>query len=102
MGEPIVTPAAAADVEEAWDYLSRRNLAAADRLVDRFLAASRLHAQFPRLGQGRDEISPGLRCFLVRPFVAFYRIEGEKIRILRLLHGRRDLKRLMRSEPEES
>ncbi|MFO0888245.1 MAG: type II toxin-antitoxin system RelE/ParE family toxin [Isosphaeraceae bacterium] len=53
------------------------------------------------MGQQRDEISPGLRCFIVRPYVAFYRVEGQDIRVLRFLHGRRDLKRVMRSEPGE-
>lgn len=100
MSEPVVSREAIADLDEAWDYLSRRNIAAADRLVDRFFAAAGLHAQFPLMGQPRDEISPGLRCFTARPYVAFYRIEGENIVVLRFLHGRRDLKRVMRSESE--
>ncbi|MFO0888246.1 MAG: type II toxin-antitoxin system RelE/ParE family toxin [Isosphaeraceae bacterium] len=44
MGGPIITPQAAADIEDAWDYLSRRNLAAADRLIDRFLSSARRYA----------------------------------------------------------
>jgi plasmid stabilization system protein ParE len=83
MGKPIVTPEAEADVDEAWDYLSRRNLKAADRLVDQFLAPARRHAQFPLMGESREDVSPGLRCFAVRPYIACDRVEGEDIRILR-------------------
>jgi toxin ParE1/3/4 len=100
VSEPVISREALADLDEAWDYLSRRNATAADRLLDQFFEAARLHAQFPHMGQLRDEISPGLRCFTARPYVAFYRIEGGDIVVLRFLHGRRDLKRVMRSEPD--
>jgi toxin ParE1/3/4 len=100
-GRAIITPEAEADVDEAWNYLSRRNLKAADRLVDQFLAAARSHAQFPLTGEPREDVAPGLRCFVVRPYVAYYRVEGEDIRILRFLHGRRDVRQVMGRELDE-
>lgn len=95
MGEPIVTPEAEADIDEAWDRLSRKSPDAADRLIERFLSSATRHAQFPNLGESCEHLLPGLRCFVVRPYVAFYRVEGENIRVLRFLHGRRDYKRLL-------
>ncbi|AMV37646.1 type II toxin-antitoxin system RelE/ParE family toxin [Planctomyces sp. SH-PL62] len=100
MNEPVISREALADLDEAWEYLARRNPNTADRLLDRFFAAARMHAQFPLMGPSRDDISPGLRCFTARPYVAFYRVEGENIVVLRVLHGRRDLKRVMRSQPD--
>jgi toxin ParE1/3/4 len=73
MIEPVITEQAQADLDEAWDYLSERNAAAADRLIDRFVAAARTHARFPESGRERQDIGPGLRSFLVKPYVVFYR-----------------------------
>jgi plasmid stabilization system protein ParE len=36
-----------------------------------------------------------------RPYVAYYRVEGEDIRILRFLHGRRDVRQVMGRELDE-
>ena len=100
MSELVISREALADLDEVWDYLSRRNAAAAGDLIDRFFAAARRHAQFPKMGQAREDVSPGLRCFTARPYVAFYRIEGDCVIVLRFLHGRRDPKRVMRDDPD--
>lgn len=96
MNPPIITDAAEADLDEAWDYLAARSPAAADRLLDRFAEAARLHARFPESGPAREDIATGLRCFLVKPYVAFYRGAGDTIEVLRVVHGRRDAARILR------
>ena len=96
MIEPIITDAAEADLDEAWDYLAARSPAAADRLLDRFAKAARLHARFPESGPSREDIAAGLRCFLVKPYVVFYRGAGDTIEVLRVIHGRRDVARILR------
>jgi toxin ParE1/3/4 len=67
-------------------------------LVTQILDKCRSHAQFPESGRLREEISPGLRSFPVRPYVVFFRPSDDTILILRILHGHRDLKRIMREE----
>ena len=47
--------------------------------------------RFPCLDQNRDEIGPGLRSFVVSPYVVFYRQVEDTIEVLRVLHGARDL-----------
>ncbi len=47
-------------------------------------------AQYPDLGQSRDEISPGLRTLPVVQHVIYYRVTEEAIRILRILHAHMD------------
>jgi toxin ParE1/3/4 len=93
MTEPIISEQAQADLLAAWDYLSEKSLSAADKLIDRFAAAARVHALFPESGKSREELKPGLRSFVVRPYVAFYRPFEGTIEVLRFLHGKRDIRR---------
>lgn len=99
MKEPRLTEQAEADLDALWAYVAAQNPDAADRLVDAVLEGSRMHVRFPNLGQMRDDLRPGLRCFVVTPYVVFYRPIEDTIEILRILHGARDLPRLI--EPEE-
>lgn len=96
MSEPIIAEEARADLDEAWDYLSTRSPKAADKLIDRFAKSARVHARFPESGRSRNEIAPDLRSFVVAPYVAFYRPKEDTIEVLRFLHGRRDVERILR------
>jgi toxin ParE1/3/4 len=53
---------------------------------------------FPEMGRLRPEIAPNLRSTLVWPYVIFYRVESDNVQIIRILHGRRDLRRIMKKE----
>lgn len=48
----------------------------------------------PEIGRQRDEIRPGLRSFPKGHHIIFYRILTDRIRIVRILHNRRDLTRI--------
>ena len=52
--------------------------------------------RFPETGQAREELAAGLRSFPVAPYVVFFRPSADTIEVLRVLHGRRDLRRNMR------
>ncbi|MBU6407170.1 MAG: type II toxin-antitoxin system RelE/ParE family toxin [Alphaproteobacteria bacterium] len=71
---------------------SSSNPFAADRLL-RLIAVviSRLQ-RFPFIGASREELGAGVRSIRVRPFphLIFYRVDGETITLIRLLHGARD------------
>ena len=88
MIEPRLTEQAEADLDDLWAYIAANNPDAADRMVDAVLEASRVHVRFPGMGQNRDDLRPGLRCFVVSPYVVFYRPVEETIEVLRILHGR--------------
>ena len=98
MIEPRLTEQAEADLDELWAYIAANNPDAADRMVDAVLEGSRMHVRFPGMGQSRDDLRPGLRCFVVSPYVVFYRPIEDTIEVLRVLHGARDISRLI--EPE--
>lgn len=69
MADPILSPQARTDLDEAWDYLAERNPDAADRFVEEFWASATRHAQFPLTGRPRDDLRFGLRSFVVGRYV---------------------------------
>ena len=95
MNEPRLTKQAEADLDALWDYIASKDPDAADRLVDAVLEGSRMHVRFPNIGQSRDELRPGLRCFIASPYVVFYRPMEDTIEVLRILHGARDMSSLL-------
>lgn len=49
--------------------------------------------QNPEIGKTRDEIKAGLRSFPQTSHIVFYRILKDHVRIVRVLHGSRDIPR---------
>ena len=76
------------DLASARSYIARDNLPAADRQVDRVLAAVAGLLQFPDIG--RPGRRAGTRELVVSrtPYVVAYRLRAEIIEILRVMHGR--------------
>lgn len=50
----------------------------------------------PKMGKARDEIKQGLYSFPFVSHVIFYRILQNHIRIVRVLHGSRDLQKILK------
>lgn len=48
------------------------------------------YARNPHMGERRDDLSPGVRIFTVRPYVVFYYPLDDGIRVARIIHGARD------------
>jgi toxin ParE1/3/4 len=62
-----------------------------DLITDRFLILS----EWPRLGRARNDLRRGLRSLPVGDYVIFYRIARADVVVQRILHGRRDIERLL-------
>src|SRR5215204_1336254 len=45
----------------------------------------------PHIGMARDDLRPGLRSFAIESHRVLYRVVGETIRIVRIVHLRKDL-----------
>jgi toxin ParE1/3/4 len=86
------------DLDGVLDELNRKDPAAAARYATEFEQKGLVLAQFPEISRSRPEIAPNLRSTLVHPYVIFYRVEGDVIQILRILHGKQDLRSIMRKE----
>lgn len=61
---------------------------AVDIIGERFITL----ADYPRAGRARGDLGRGLRSFVADDYVIVYRIVRGDVVILRIVHGRRDLR----------
>ncbi|HMT44596.1 MAG TPA: type II toxin-antitoxin system RelE/ParE family toxin [Chakrabartia sp.] len=50
----------------------------------------------PEAGPARPELGKGIRCLLHRKHRIFYRIEGDTVIIVRIVHGMMDARRVLK------
>lgn len=91
--KPVIrrTPQAHLDLVEIWLYIAQDNIKAADDLLDNIDKEIKLIAGSPKIGRKREELAKNLRSFPVSSYVIFYRIQPDRIEIIRILHGVRDI-----------
>lgn len=98
--EIIVHEEARFDVIDIAFAIAEDNLEAADRFAEAIAAAYDRLAETPGIGAARDFGNPklkGMRMWLVPGFsnyLIFYTSSESELRILRVLHGARDVERL--------
>lgn len=93
-GSARFTRAALADLREAAGWIAQDNLVAADALRVAANRAALMLGEHPRAGSVRTDIAPERFRFLVLrgfPYVLVYEADLRPPRILRVLHGARDL-----------
>jgi toxin ParE1/3/4 len=88
---------ARADLDDIW-----RNIivegggeAAADGMIDLITDRFLILSEWPRLGRARNDLRRGLRSLPVGDYVIFYRVARADVVVQRVLHGRRDIERLL-------
>lgn len=83
------------DLLEIWLGLAESNVSAAERLLDDLDAATQLLATQPLIGKSRREFGPGIRSFPVRDYILVYRPILDGVELVRVVHGARDLTRVL-------
>lgn len=91
-----VSPLANSELVDIWSFVATQSSTeAADRLIDTITNRFLLLSRFPEIGRNREEdLRPGLRSFSVGAYVIFYRVEGNDVLILHVIHGSRDIDRV--------
>ena len=96
----IWSPLSLGDVHDIGDFLVQVVASEkAERIVDDVLRAGDLLGEFPSMSRMRDDIYPGLRLALVRPYVVCYFLKGDMVRIARVLHGKQDVVAAFSQDP---
>jgi toxin ParE1/3/4 len=80
------------DLEAIADDLADKNPRAALALVERFHSRWDLLGDFPFSGPARPDLSPDARHVVVDDYLTLYRVRNGTVEIVRVLHGRRDIK----------
>ena len=93
--------AADRDLEDVLDYVGEHRPGTAVRLVERLSRACERLGSQPFLGAPCEELAPGLRHLVIRPYAIYYRVTGNRIRVERVLHGRRDATAILGADQEE-
>jgi plasmid stabilization system protein ParE len=86
-------PDAIEDLHGIWAYIAEQSqsLEVADRLIDAIDDAAMLYAANPDLGTPRPDLASALRCFSVGSYVAFYLTKPDRIQVVQIIHGARDI-----------
>ena len=88
------TRSALQDASALRDYIARDSSAYADHFVERIIEAVEKAARFPRIGRQLPEADDdAIREILYGKYRIVYRVEAERILVLMVIHGARDLTR---------
>lgn len=88
-------PQAIRDVDDIWLHIAADNPAAATRMAERLSAGVARLADFPESGRTRPEIGAGARSVVVGRYLVLYRVSGDCVDIVRVIHGAREITGLL-------
>ena len=93
-----LAPQARADIREIWTYIAADSSEAAGRVRNAILDSCRRLAQHPRIGHRRDDLTSrdDVLFWPVYSYLIVYRADTKPLEILRVLHGNRDVSRILR------
>jgi plasmid stabilization system protein ParE len=84
------------DVDRIWEVISRDSRTAADRVEDKLHEAMKLLGDHPGGWHVRPDVSDlRYRFWSVYSYVIAYRVEGNEVLIVRVIHGARDVRKAM-------
>jgi toxin ParE1/3/4 len=94
---------ARADLSQIWTYYAHAaGRQVADMLVLNINQTVRKLENYPFSGRSRDEVRPGLRSVLAKPYVVLYRLrEDQSAEIVRILDGLRDVEGILSEDSGE-
>ena len=94
MAKYLLTNKAVEDLSKIWDYTYEVwSENQADKYYELLIEACQEISKSPDIGKNYDEIEQGILGFRVEKHIIFYRkTKAKEIEVLRILHGRMDLK----------
>jgi toxin ParE1/3/4 len=98
----VISHAAQTDVETiVVDLALKAGVTLAAHYIERFENLYRFFERFPVSGAPRRNLGRDVRIGIARPYIIFYRYDSETdaVFILRILHSKRKITRIMLGEP---
>lgn len=83
------------DLTAIWDHIASDHIAAADRVLDAIETSCDRLRDCPHMGVSREDLRSGFRMLVVTGYVVLYRLLEDRIQIVRVVHGSRDLDALL-------
>lgn len=92
-----LSPSAFDDLDAILAYVQRESGSRpAEKLLDDFRAAFDMLAHSPRAGMQREALTgPSVRWWIVHRYLVLYDAEQSPLRIIRVIHGSREIERLL-------
>lgn len=87
-------PNAIVDLEEIIDHIALDDPARALTFVAELEAKAAQTAERPKSFRSREELGPGIRSAVHGSYIIFFRELDTEVRIVHVVHGRRDLRKL--------
>ena len=94
MSKPIYTQAAQQDLADIVEYISRDKPEAAWAWLDKIEDKCLLIARQPSVGDLQPHLGDGVRASVVGRYVIFHRSKEDRLEILRVIAGDRDIRYL--------
>ena len=96
-----LSESAVIDIDGVWLYLlEKAGLATADRIVTEFFHAFYRLARMPYIGHRRRDLTKKeVRFYLVFSYLVIYDPETKPLQILGVLHGKRNVRRILAQRP---
>lgn len=94
MPDVVKSPEAEADLEDIWLYsFEKWSEGQAERYYDELIDGINKLVDNPMLGKSREYVRRDYRSLPINRHVIYYRLQGEAINIVRVLHERMDPER---------
>ena len=93
-----VSPEALIDLQMIWDFIAVDSTDAADRVIDELFEAFDHLAKWPATGHARPDLTPrSVRFWSVRSYLVVYRSASDRVQIVAILHGSRDVPAILQT-----
>jgi|SRR5271157_3759588 len=101
MKEYVLSIGAELDLDEIWEYIAHDNIEAADRWIGKLFDAFEALALTPGMGHKRQDLTDVPILFWpVGAYLILYRIQTERIEIVAVTQGARDIPSFLRKRPQ--
>jgi plasmid stabilization system protein ParE len=98
-----LTPLAKADIFDIWAYIADASEEAANRVEQAIYDACEFVAEAPMRGHSRPDLTTrSLRFWTLTRYPNYtvvYRPETSPLQVVAVLHGKRDIRRILRQRP---